>query len=380
MTRDELEAALADLREATESSTNSLHEVYARACEIHPFYPKGNVLQATITPEEGYAEFTKIANSLFPTDAGALYVGGTSPTDDSIEVVASWPAALRAQDAFVRRDCWALRTGKVYVVDADCPGTFCKHVPASSCSSYLCVPMMAHGDALGILHLRTGRLGPNQYRGKPARLPEAKRRLAIALASYVAPAITNMRLRELLTTQVTREPLTGLFTRRLLEEILGREIRRASPGHKRRRDERGAKVKPVGIIMVDVDRLKQFNSRFGHPGADELLRNLGALLERFCRRGGDIAFRYAGDEFTVILPGASLENSRLRAEELRKQVERLRVRYQDKPLGPVTVSIGVAAFPGHGSTPEALIEAADQAAFRAKRNGRNRVEVASIRR
>src|SRR5262249_49860229 len=156
----------------------------------------------------------------------------------------------------------------------------------------------------------------------------------------------------------TRDPLTGLFNLRLLAETLGREIRRASYGQKRRVNERGSKGKPVGIIMIDIDHFKRFNRRFGHPGADAVLRNLGSFLqERLCRREGDLAFRYAGEEFTVILPGASLENSRLRAEELRRQVKGLQVRHEERLLDPVSVSIGVAAFPEHGSTPAALIKA-----------------------
>jgi diguanylate cyclase (GGDEF)-like protein len=110
-----------------------------------------------------------------------------------------------------------------------------------------------------------------------------------------------------------------------------------------------------------------------------LLHSLGKFLqEEFCRRGGDVAFRWAGDEFAVILPGASLANARLRAEVLRKQVSRLRVRHQEKTLRPVTVSIGVAALTDHGFTPELLLDAADTALMRAKRNGRNRVEVARL--
>src|SRR5438270_12516682 len=86
MTRDELE-------QATEQSTNSLHELYANACELHPFFQQGNLLQAALTPEEGYEEITRLVNSLFPTDAGALYLRSTSPADDNLDAVKSWRAA-----------------------------------------------------------------------------------------------------------------------------------------------------------------------------------------------------------------------------------------------------------------------------------------------
>jgi diguanylate cyclase (GGDEF)-like protein len=261
------------------------------------------------------------------------------------------------------------------VVDADCTGPICKHVPASSCSSYVCVPMMAQGEALGVLHLRTGSSERNQSKGKSTRLPEAKQRLAIAVARHIAPAIANLRLRHLLAAQASRDPLTGLHNRHLLYETLGREVRRANRGQKRRGDAPTFKVKPVGVIMVDVDHFKRFNTRFTHLGGDALLRHLGTFLqESFCRRAGDVAFRYAGEEFTVILPGASLADSWRRAHELLKQVRRLHVRHEDKPLGRVTVSVGVAAFPEDGFTAEALIMVADKRLLRAKEEGRDRVE------
>src|SRR5262245_14582091 len=217
MTRDELE-------KATEQSTNSLHELYARACELHPFFQQGNLLQAAITPEEGYSEIAKLASSLFPTDSGALYL---CEAENSIEKVACWPPSPARQESLKRDDCYALRRGDVHWVDADCQRSFCKHVPASSCSSYMCVPMVAHGKTLGVLQFKTGSGGQNQSL-KRTRLPEAKRKLAEKLAIHIAPLIANLRLREQLTAQATRDPLTGLLNRRLLDETVGSEIRRAS--------------------------------------------------------------------------------------------------------------------------------------------------------
>src|SRR3954467_12438046 len=111
MTPDELE-------KATEQSVHSLHELYARACETHPFFQQGNLLQAALTAEEVYTEITKLVHSLFPSDAGELYLCSAEPGDDSLEVVASWLPSPGKQARFVRRDCFALRTMKEYWVDA----------------------------------------------------------------------------------------------------------------------------------------------------------------------------------------------------------------------------------------------------------------------
>jgi diguanylate cyclase (GGDEF)-like protein len=376
MARDELENWFQELRQATEKCTNSVRELHDRVADIAPVFQAGNLLQAATTPEEAYAEITRLAGSLFPGDAGTLYLRGTSPAAGGMEAVASWPAADGQQGGLVGDDCWALRTGRVHLVDADSPGPYCKHVAAASCSSSLCVPMTAHGESLGLLHFRTGPPGRNRSKGK-TRLRE-KQWLAIIAAGQVAPVVANLRLRELLTDQATRDPLTGLFNRRLLKETLGREVQRARPGQKRRGDQRGSEVKPVGVVMLDVDGFKQINQELGHPGGDEVLRRLGILLqESCCRRAADVAFRYAGDEFTVILPDTSLKNCRRLAQKFRNQVS-LQIRLEDRPRRRVTVSLGVAAFPDHGSTPEALIRAADTALFRAKQKGHNRVEVAKL--
>jgi hypothetical protein len=206
MTRDQREARNQEFQQATDKSIDSLHDLYAGACEIHPFFHQGNSLHATITSNEPYAEITKLAKALFPTDAGSVYLCGTSPEDKSIEAVVSWPASPRKKESLPRDDCWALKRGQVHLVDADhCQALFCNHVLDSACSSYLCVPMRAAGEVLGVFHLRTGTQGRDPAIGERTRLSEAKKRLAVAVANYIAPAIANLRSRELATRVTTSE-------------------------------------------------------------------------------------------------------------------------------------------------------------------------------
>jgi diguanylate cyclase (GGDEF)-like protein len=186
-------------------------------------------------------------------------------------------------------------------------------------------------------------------------------------------------LRQRLTAQASSDPLTGLYNRRLLKETLQREVLRANRGQKRRGGGRGFNGKSVGVIMFDVDHFKRFNTRFTHLGGDALLQHLGTFLQKkFCRRAGDVAFRYGGEEFTVILPGASLQDSWQRAKDLLKQVRRLKLRHEGRPLGRITVSVGVAAFPEDGDTAEALTGAAAGRVGQAKQSGRDRVEPARL--
>lgn len=204
-----------------------------------------------------------------------------------------------------------------------------------------------------------------------ARLWESEKALQIsrdALAARVRELEDRNReitlLGEMLRNQSIRDPLTGLFNRRYMEESMEREISRAARAHH-----------PLGIIMLDIDHFKKFNDSHGHPAGDALLRELGAFLLAGVR-AGDIACRFGGEEFTLILPQAPADAVLQRAEDIREKVKKRVIRHQGGNLGPVSLSLGVALFPDHGVTSEELIQKADKALYAAKTNGRDRVETA----
>ncbi|MFZ1629601.1 MAG: GGDEF domain-containing protein, partial [Anaerolineae bacterium] len=174
-------------------------------------------------------------------------------------------------------------------------------------------------------------------------------------------ALANLRLRETLRSQAIRDPLTGLFNRRYMEETLTREVHRAA--------RRGT---TLGIIMLDIDHFKRFNDSYGHQAGDALLRALGSYLQERTR-GEDIVCRYGGEEFTLILPETPLSVLEQRADQLRVGITRLQVEHYRAMIGPVTLSAGVAIFPDHGLTGDAVLRAADTALYRAKTEGRNRI-------
>jgi diguanylate cyclase (GGDEF)-like protein len=169
---------------------------------------------------------------------------------------------------------------------------------------------------------------------------------------------------KLLRERSVRDHLTGLFNRRFLEETLERELRGAESGHNQ-----------VGLIMFDIDHLKQFNDTYGHAAGDRLLREVGDFLQAHFR-AGDVICRYGGDEFTLVLNNTSLETTRARAERLREEVKSLSVEFEGQILERFTLSCGVAVFPVHGSSAESVLRAGDDALYRAKREGRDRVVVA----
>lgn len=169
----------------------------------------------------------------------------------------------------------------------------------------------------------------------------------------------------LLREQSVHDHLTGLFNRRYMEETLERELLRAS-----------RKRLSVGIIMLDVDDFKRINDTGGHAAGDAILRELGSLLLGYVR-GEDIPCRYGGDEFIIVLPDASRAVTWERAQLLCEYARQFHIQFQGQTREAITISFGVSAFPENGSSKEAILRAADEALYRAKRQGRGRVVLAS---
>ncbi len=168
----------------------------------------------------------------------------------------------------------------------------------------------------------------------------------------------------LLRELAIRDYLTGLFNRRYMEETLERELLRAARNQM-----------SLGIIMLDVDVFKQFNDLYGHAVGDSILCELGTLLLAHVR-GEDIACRYGGDEFILVLPGSPRSVARERAELICKLTKEIRPSFEGKTLDAITLSLGVAGFPENGSSSAAILRAADKALYSAKHQGRGRVAVA----
>jgi len=215
--------------------------------------------------------------------------------------------------------------------------------------------LLAHGEAIGILHFQMI---------EPGDVPQPILLMVTMFTEQVGLSVANIRLREALRNQSIRDPLTALYNRRYLEEMRQRETRRAV------RAEQG-----LGVIMLDLDHFKKFNDTFGHEAGDTVLRETAAFLLKSVR-AEDIVCRFGGEEFLVILPVADLKATQARAERIRSKLHDLKVVHQGQALGMVTVSVGVAELPPHGTMPKELIEAADAALYRAKKEGRDRVMVA----
>jgi len=194
----------------------------------------------------------------------------------------------------------------------------------------------------------------NALRLTELELRDANEKLTAQLA-------TIHTLQDGLREQALRDPLTGLYNRRYLEETFGRELARAA----RERT-------PLSLVMIDLDNFKRLNDEHGHAAGDQVLRWFGDLL-RARLRPGDIACRYGGEEFIVLMPTASAEVAMERAEQLRYAFTPLVATASGQRLTNVTLSAGMAVFPEDAHSASELRRCADVALYAAKRSGRNRV-------
>jgi diguanylate cyclase (GGDEF)-like protein len=355
-----LSAMMIAEREARHSLEGRVDALVAeRTREVELLRQLTELLQACATPDEAYGVMGQLCGRLFPDAAGAVLV--TPPSRDGLWLVAAWgPPLGGGRERFQLDDCWALRRGRVYRVDDADLTPVCPHLGKPTPPAFVCVPLAAQGETLGLFTL-AGLAGAAPA---DAGVGEARVRLVVTVAEQFALALASLRLRETLRGQSIRDPLTGLFNRRYMEETLDREISRA-----------GREARPLSILLLDIDRFKLFNDSFGHEAGDAVLASLGALL-RGASRAGDVACRYGGEEFVLILPAAPLADARRRAEEIREAIRGLRMTHAGRALEPVGCSMGVAAFPEHGEEGGSLLRAADAALYRAKREGRDQVMLA----
>jgi diguanylate cyclase (GGDEF)-like protein/PAS domain S-box-containing protein len=313
----------------------------------------GELLQSCVSRDEVFAAALGFAPKVFPAAPGA--VGLLDSSRSRVEVIGSWADCQLPEAEFEPADCWALRTAHPHLVLAGDSTARCAHAKGVQ-HTYLCIPILAQGETLGVLHIQTTDEAP--------QMDGSEMSFKTTFAGQVGLSIANIRLREALRTQSVRDALTGLYNRRYLEETLEREVRRAS-----------RTSQPLGILMIDLDHFKKFNDTYGHDAGDVVLRETAATLAAGIR-AEDFVCRYGGEEFVIILPTADAATSQARAERLRAKIKELIVMYQGNSLGKLTISVGVSSFPQHGVSAKEIMTAADAALYESKRNGRDQVSLA----
>lgn len=311
----------------------------------------GGLLQNCLNPAEALALAAQTLSRLLPGTGGSVY--RIRASNDYAEVVEHWGEHAAASAALLPPEqCWALRRGQPHLLQPPDHTLCCGHIESSAASgtcSCACIPLAAQGVQLGFVHISS----PD-----PAFLSQLD--MVQAAVEQLSMALHNLSLQERLRIQSIRDPLTGLFNRRYLEESLARELASCE-----------RRQLPLSLMMLDLDHFKAFNDLHGHAGGDALLAAFGQLLKAHAR-AEDIACRYGGEEFTLILPETGAEAALECAARLGEKVRQLHVHHLGKELPAVTVSIGIAVYRCGADDAEHLLRRADEALYRAKHEGRDR--------
>lgn len=327
----------------------TLELLNARSAELDRLNRMSDQLQKADSLEEFGAVVSSAADDLKLGVAGAVFLA--RPQSTLADVSAYWGDPELSGHVLPMDDCQAVAVEDVAAQDADC---------VAKCSlfrfdghEHLCVPLQANEEILGVV----------QFRGLVDSSDAHVRALIETLRERASVALANIRLRENLLAKSIRDPLTGLFNRRFLDEALPLEEARALRSNS-----------VLCVVMFDLDRFKALNDSYGHDAGDVALKTFARLLQGSVR-STDIACRYGGEEFLLLLPGTSIGEAARRAEAIRTALEMSRVEHRGRSLGVLTVSIGIAELPTHGPDGHAVMRAADKMLYRAKQNGRNRIEL-----
>lgn len=295
--------------------------------------------------------------TLMPEIVGQLYIYSNSR--NTLDMALCW-GDPPDNPHVAPDDCWALRRGRAYQFGRSLIEFPCPHA-ADEQSPYFCLPIVAHGDTIGLLHLSFPHISLAQAAaGNFDQFLDSRWRTAQVCAEQISLAIANVRLRMELHDQSVRDQLTGLWNRRWFLDAARRDMAQCR-----------ADGSPFGLISIDVDHFKRFNDHHGHDAGDAVLEAVGAHMARVfqdpmtpCRLGGE--------EFVVICPRMAGTACQDIAESFRTSIQRMSLRHGKTDLPPISVSCGVAVT--DNAQPLGLLDQlklADNALYAAKDGGRN---------
>lgn len=342
---------------AVQDVTNRKHVEQAlkdRTRELILLNTLNNAMQRCQTMQETFPLLVNACQDLMPCSSGTLSI--MNDDQNGFQEVACWGQPSETIRKFGSDDFWVFDHENAKNLHHPAAESLSTYIGYSLDQRSLCLPIRNANDILAILSIDVACC--------PERSFEAIRFAIVGMVEQYALSVVNINLRERLRQEAILDPLTNLYNRRHMEISLNREVRRAQRHNT-----------PVGVMMLDVDHFKRLNDTYSHEAGDIVLKGLGSLVLRHIR-AEDIACRYGGEEFLLILPEASLSDILQRAEELRVIVKQLSIRYRDYILN-FTISIGVAGLPEHGFSASDILHAADLALYQAKSQGRDRVVVAS---
>ncbi|MDB5478420.1 MAG: adrA 1, partial [Alphaproteobacteria bacterium] len=323
----------ASKRVKTEKSLqDALRRMHILSTENELISKMGDYFQSCRSSEEAYEIMRTNLPWLLPDSWGSVAIFNNSR--NMIETKLSWGKPPSDLPDYTTDDCWALRLGHMHHVVPGGVEPVCSHVLNVPDGGYVCMPMQAHGDTLGVFYIAAPE--DNQF-------DDYQRQKATTVSEQFSLALANLRLQEKLRQQSIRDPMTQMFNRRYMEETMEREIIRAT-----------ASKSPLSVMMLDIDHFKRFNDTFGHDAGDALIIEFARLVLSKVRKE-DIACRYGGEEFLIMMPGMKLDDARAWAEELSNAVRHLQVKMNGTSLGQITMSVGLAVLSLHGEKSAQLV-------------------------
>jgi len=343
----------AELAERKAQETLSIEQ--ARVLETRRLAELSDWLQCCKTIDELYEIVRQAMSGMFPGSSGQLFIYSNSR--DVLDGAVTW-GDVELVRSIQPQDCWALRRGRTFEFGNGVVRLPCNHVSETDKGEerYLCLPIIAQGDTVGLLHTSFASTSDSDMQTPIDAFTVA---FAQRCAEQISMAIANVKLRDELHEQSTRDPLTGLFNRRYFLECCRSAISQIER-------ESGS----LALISFDADNFKSYNDQYGHDAGDTLLYTIGELTRRFFN-DREICCRTGGEEFSILLMDHSTSEARLKAVEFLKLIEAHEFCYMDQVLPSVTVSAGVAAYPENAGSLKELNRAADLAMYDAKDKGRN---------
>ena len=333
------------------SLQTTLNEIKIREQKEALINKMNDSLQICDNCTEAYPRISLFAKQLFPDLNGALAI---LKNKNDMKVIEQWGQENLIKPLFSAHDCFGNRSGNVNVVSETNNDISCNHYLTIPQGAQMCLPLIVQDKNIGCIYL---------YSNKDKTISKLQQELALTFANSVKLTLANLSLRELLRESSIHDPLTGLYNRRYLDETLPRELQRAQRNNTK-----------LFVILSDLDFFKKFNDNYGHDAGDEVLKMIGALFKRRLR-GSDVICRFGGEEFLLYIIDNNMENVLTRLEGIRKEIKNTEIIYKDQKLPQITISVGVAFAPDHGTIAKELIIAADKALYKAKELGRDRIEI-----
>jgi diguanylate cyclase (GGDEF)-like protein len=340
---------------ANERLARTVNQLEDRAYESELLTMGRDELQLCVDVDQVYRSSANSFSRLLKGTSGSLCMINNSR--QSVEVVSTWRDGGREssmEDFQTPESCCGLRSGQARWRQPGQSEIHCTHFKGEAPEYYLCKPIVAHGNTIGMLYVQCD--SPTEVALVNQRMDGLRQ-----VIQLTGMAIAALNLRTKLENQSIRDGLTGLFNRHFMQISLEREVSRAA-----------RRKQTLAVFMLDLDHFKRFNDTFGHAAGDAALRAVAEIF-RSNIRSEDIACRYGGEEFTIMMPDVPLTVALNRAEAIRAAIANLRVPLDHESFAEFSVSIGVAIYPEDGVEADQLLRRADQALYRAKRLGRNRV-------